>query len=75
MTCGTGAGATAAAARRPFATSFSIACIKASASAVRPFNSSQRGDSGSALRRYQTISEPTPAMTNIGRQPQVGMIR
>jgi hypothetical protein len=27
------------------------------------------------LRRYQTISAPTPAITNIGRQPNVGMIK
>ena len=57
------------------ATSASIDVIKASASAVRPSDSSQRGDSGSALRRYQTIREPTPAMMNIGRQPKLGMIR
>ena len=30
---------------------------------------------GRFLRRYHTISEPTPAMTNIGRHPQAGMIR
>ena len=63
-----------AACRRP-PTSVSIDCIKASASALRPCDSSQRGDSGSRLRRYHTISEPMPAMTNIGRQPQLGMIR
>ena len=57
------------------ATSVSIAVISVSASAVRPFDSSQRGDSGKFLRRYHTISEPMPAMTNIGRQPKVGMIR
>jgi hypothetical protein len=57
------------------AASFSIAFIRASASSVRPFDSSQRGDSGKALRRYQTMSEPMPAITNIGRQPQVGMIK
>src|SRR6202048_1243660 len=51
------------------AASFSIACISASASAVRPCVSSQRGDSGSDLRRYQTTSEPRPQITNIGRQP------
>ena len=56
-------------------TSFSIVCISASASAVRPCASSQRGDSGKFLRKYQTISEPIPAMMNIGRHPQVGMIR
>ena len=57
------------------ATSFSMVCIRASASALRPCASSQRGDSGKFLRRYQTTSEPRPAMMNIGRQPQVGMIR
>ena len=51
----------------------SIACISASASAVLPALSSQRGLSGSFLRRYQTIRAPTPAMTNIGRQPNSGM--
>src|SRR5205814_7425114 len=66
---GTGCGSGSAAA------SFSIDCIKASASAVRPCASSQRGDSGSDLRRYQTMSEPMPAITNIGRQPQVGMMK
>src|SRR5665213_1338644 len=55
--------------------SASIDCISASASAVRPCDSSQRGDSGRFLRRYQTISEPMPAMMNIGRQPKLGMIR
>ena len=49
--------------------------IKASASSVRPCDSSQRGDSGRFLRRYQTISEPTAAMMNIGRQPNAGMMR
>ena len=57
------------------ATSASMVCISASASASRPCASSQRGDSGRFLRRYHTISAPTPAMTNIGRQPQFGMIR
>src|SRR5437763_1715972 len=51
----------------------SINSISASASAVRPFVSSQRGLSGRFLRRYQTISAPTPAMANIGRQPKLGM--
>ena len=51
------------------------ASVSISASAPRPrprgrCASSQRGDSGSALRRYQTISAPTPAITNIGRQPK-----
>ena len=58
-----------------WATSFSIVCINASASAARPCASNQRGDSGRFLRKYQTISEPIPAITNIGRQPQVGMIK
>ena len=56
----------------PWAASFSIDCISASASAVRPTASSQRGDSGSDLRRYQTMSAPTPPMTNIARQPNSG---
>src|SRR3954466_15130076 len=56
----------------PCAASFSIPCISASASAVRPTASSQRGDSGSDLRRYQTTSAPTPPMTNIARQPNSG---
>src|SRR5262245_25655354 len=37
------------------ADSFSIRCIKASASSERPCASSQRGDSGIALRSYQTM--------------------
>jgi len=41
---------------------------------VRPWDSSQRGDSGKLSRRYQTMSAPMPAITNIGRQPRVGMI-
>src|SRR5712691_1779305 len=57
------------------ADSFSIDCIRDSASSMRPCDSSQRGDSGRFLRKYQTISEPTPAMMNIGRHPQAGMIR
>src|SRR5664280_1238025 len=77
MRCRIGGGGLAAGgnAPAPAVTSFSIDVIKASASALRPFDSSQRGDSGKFLRRYQTISEPTPAMMNIGRQPQAGMIR
>src|ERR1700730_9902685 len=39
----------------PAEDSVSIACIRASASAVRLVDSSQRGDSGRFLRRYQTI--------------------
>ena len=46
----------------------------ASASAMRPLNSSQRGNSGMDLRIYQTTSAPMPAITNIGRQPNGGMI-
>src|SRR5690348_4315223 len=64
-TAGGGSGA-------PPDTSASIVCISASASASRPLVSSQRGLSGRFFRRYQTISAPTPAITNIGRQPQVG---
>src|SRR6202166_225699 len=45
-----------------------------SASAVRPTLSSQRGDSGSCLRRYQMTSAPRPPITNMGRQPNAGMI-
>src|SRR5258708_5064237 len=56
----------------PWAASRSIDCIKASASSVRPTASSQRGDSGSDLRRYQTISAPMPPSTNIDRQPNCG---
>ena len=74
-TCATGAGTTTGGSGLPPAASFSIACISASASSVRPCDSSQRGDSGRFLRRYQTISEPMPAMTNIGRQPKFGMMR
>ena len=57
----------------PAAASRSMNCISASASAVLPCASSQRGDSGSVLRKYQTMSAPIPAMTNIGRQPNVGI--
>ena len=57
------------------AASFSICCSSASASALRPCASSQRGDSGRFLRRYHTISEPMPAITNIGRQPKFGMMK
>src|SRR6266436_3878697 len=47
---------------------------RASASAVRPTDSSQRGDSGSALRRYQTTSAPNPPSANMARQPKCGMM-
>src|ERR1700722_7410678 len=56
----------------PWAASRSIDCISASASSERPTASTQRGDSGSALRRYQTISAPMPPSTNIARQPKLG---
>src|SRR5215467_10171683 len=56
------------------ATSSSIDFIIASASSVRPIDSSQRGDSGSALRRYHTTNPPRPAITNITRQLDRGMI-
>src|ERR1700754_139017 len=69
---GTVAAAAGAGSGFPWAASFSIDCIRASASAVRPTASSQRGDSGSDLRRYQTISAPTPPSTNIARQPNSG---
>ncbi len=59
----------------PAAASRSIDCINASASAVLPCASSQRGDSGSALRKYQTMSAPIPATTNIGRQPNIGITK
>ena len=76
LACGA-ATAGAGAGREPAlcSTSFSIVSNKDSASAVRPCASSQRGDSGRFLRKYQTMSEPIPAMTNMGRQPQVGIIR
>ncbi len=51
------------------AASRSISVSSASASSWWPWVSSQRGDSGRFLRRYHTISAPTPAITNIGRQP------
>jgi hypothetical protein len=55
--------------------SLSIAATIASASSIRPCDSSQRGDSGKFLRSHQTISAPMPAITNIGRHPQFGMMR
>src|SRR5438477_4235884 len=70
-TWGVGAGAGNG---RPPDASRSINSISASASAVLPLVSSQRGLSGRFLRGYQTISAPTPAMANIGRQPKLGMI-
>src|SRR6478609_9049625 len=57
----------------PPADSASMRCISASASSVRPTDSSQRGDSGSDLRRYQTNSAPMPPSTNIARQVNAGM--
>ena len=47
---------------------------RASASAIRPTDSSQRGDSGNALRRYQTTSAPNPPSANMARQPKCGMM-
>lgn len=47
----------------------------ASASAVRPIDSNQRGDSGKAFRKCQTTSAPNPPSKNIMRQPNFGMIR
>src|SRR5262249_2025691 len=44
----------------------------ASDSSARLIDSSQRGDSGSAFRMYQTMSAPSPASTNIARQPKRG---
>src|SRR3954466_13123344 len=74
-TAGTATGTAGGGNGRPPETSASIFCINASASAVRPLLSSQRGLSGRFLRRYQTIIAPTPAITNIGRQPHVGMTK
>src|ERR1700733_7120606 len=56
----------------PCDASRSIDCISASASSLRPTASSQRGDSGKDLRRYQTTSAPMPPSTNIARQPNSG---
>src|SRR5579871_3998437 len=56
------------------ATSCSIASNKASASSARPTDSSQRGDSGSFLRKYQTTSAPSPPSKNITRHPTAGII-
>src|SRR6202158_3327205 len=49
-------------------------CRRASASAVRPTDSSQRGDSGNALRKYQTARAPSPPSANMARQPKCGMM-
>jgi hypothetical protein len=46
-----------------------------SASSVRPLDSSQRGDSGTFCRSSHTIIAPTPTITNIARQPMLGMMR
>src|SRR5258708_24375353 len=70
---GVGTAATGGGKGLPPETSRSIAFISASASAALPLLSSQRGLSGNFLRRYQTISAPTPAIANIGRQPKSGM--
>src|SRR5262249_32936294 len=75
VNCGVGTGAAGGGSGPAAEASFSIAASIASASASRSLISSQRGDSGNDLRRYQTISAPTPAITNIGRQPKLGMIR
>src|SRR5580704_14631835 len=56
------------------ATSLSMADSKASASSVRPTDSSQRGDSGNFFRKYQTTSAPSPPSMNIARQPNVGIM-
>src|SRR5580698_5253070 len=56
-----------------FSTSASIALSTFSASSERPCDSSQRGDSGIRLRRNQTTRAPTPTITNIQRQPYVGI--
>ncbi len=66
---GTGAGKAGGGNGPLAAHSRSISASSASASSWWPWVSSQRGDSGRFLRRYQTISEPMPAITNIGRQP------
>ena len=69
-------GATGASGRLPLgATCRSISRSCASASASRPFDSSQRGDLGMLRRRNQTISAPTPTMTNIQRQPKFGITK
>ena len=54
-------------------TSASISLITRSASSRWPLDSSQRGDSGIFLRRYHTTRAPTPTITNIQRQPTVGI--
>src|SRR5580658_1756399 len=75
-TCGAaGAGAPTGGSGFSRATSASIAVTTFSACSVRPADSSQRGDSGRFLRRYQTTSAPTPAMANIQCQPMVGMTK
>ena len=51
-----------------------MASRSAWASSSRPTDSSQRGDSGSAFRKYHTTSAPIPPITNITRQPNLGMI-
>src|SRR5215469_6719754 len=56
------------------ATSTSMDFKIASDSSLRPIDSSQRGDSGNALRLYQTTSAPSPASTNMARHPKRGII-
>src|SRR3982074_3787639 len=65
-------GAEGAGSGRPWAASRSIDCISASASSVRPTASSQRRDSGTALRTHQKMSAPMPPSPNIARQPNSG---
>ncbi|SAL88880.1 hypothetical protein AWB67_07675 [Caballeronia terrestris] len=60
---------------RPSAVSASMLFRIASASSSRPFDSSQRGDSGIFLRSTQTPIAPMPTNANIARQPIAGMIR
>ncbi len=43
----------------------------ASASAERPTDSSQRGDSGSLARSIQTMAAPSEPATNIQRHPSM----
>src|SRR5450830_44187 len=59
----------------PAAHSASMVCISASASAPRPTDSSQRGDSGRDFRKYHTTMAPIPPSTNMARQEKFGMIQ
>src|SRR5579864_5505408 len=58
---------------RPREDSSSIAFKIVLASSFLPTDSSQRGDSGRALRKYQTTSAPRPPSINMARQPNLGM--